>query len=254
MIARTEEQLNALRAGGKILGGILRDLAARAMAGTTARELDAFAEKEIRAHGAVPVFLNYETDGAPYPYPATLCVSINNEVVHGIPAKEKIIKEGDVVSLDCGLLYHGLIVDAAVTVIVGEGTEDTKRLVRGASEALDAGIAAAKAGGHVGDIGAAVSDVAQKYGLGVVRDLGGHGTGKKLHEDPYIANFGTPGEGEKITAGMVLALEPIFTLGRGGIKMSGDGWTYKTTDSSLSSHFEHTIVVGENGAEVVTRA
>ena len=253
MIARTEKDRSGLRTAGKMLASILHGAARRAVPGVSAGELDAFVKQETLAHGAVPVFLNYETDGSPYPYPATVCISRNDEVVHGIPVKEKILSEGDIVSLDCGLSYEGYVVDAAVTVIVGKGSEDLERLLRGTREALEAGIGAARPGGHVGDIGEAIAAVAKKYDLAVVRDLGGHATGKELHEDPYIANFGTRGRGEKLEEGHVLALEPIFTLGGGAIKLAHDGWTYMTADRSRAAHFEHTILLGENGAEILTR-
>ncbi len=253
MIARTDTDKQGLRASGAMLARILRDVAERAVPGASALELDRFAREEIEAGGAVPIFLGYEAEGSTRPYPATICVSINDAVVHGIPKAEAIIAEGDVVSLDCGLSYQGYVADAAVTVIAGKGDEDAKRLARGAREALEAGIRAAAPGAFTGDIGSAVSRVADAYGLSVVRDLGGHGTGKKLHEEPYVANFGTPGKGGKLVPGMVLALEPIFTLGKGGIKLASDEWTYLTRDGSRAAHFEHTIIVSEHGAEVVTR-
>ena len=253
MIAKTEKDKEMLRAAGKMLAGVLQDTASRARVGVTAAELNTFAEEQIRALGCVPVFLNYTEDGAP-PYPATLCVSINDEVVHGIPTAEKIIKAGDVVSLDLGLSHEGYVVDAAVTVIVGSPDGDNERLVEGTREALHAGIATLRAGSYIGDIGAAVAAVAKKYNLAVVRDLGGHGVGEELHEAPFIANFGTEGQGEKIAEGSVLALEPIFTLDSGAIRLDQkDGWTYKTRDGSYAAHFEHTVLVTEKGAEVLTQ-
>ena len=253
MIARTEEQKKGLRTAGMLLAEVLRGTALRIAPGVSAAELNAFAEKEIRVRGAHPVFLNYETDGSPYPYPAAICVSRNDEVVHGIPTKEKILNDGDIVSLDCGLSYEGFVADAAITVAVGKGNAEEERLVEGTKEALSAGIGAAKAGGHVGDIGEAIAAVAKKYDLAVVRDLGGHATGEELHEAPYIANFGVGGHGEKLQLGHVLALEPIFTLGRGAIMLSKDGWTYTTSDHSRAAHFEDTILIGENGAEILTQ-
>ncbi len=253
MIARTEEQKRGLRTAGMLLAEVLHDTALRVAPGISAAELSAFAEKEIRARGAHPVFLNYETDGSPYPYPAVICVSRNDEVVHGIPTKEKILSDGDIVSLDCGLSYEGFVADAAVTVAVGKRSAEEDRLIEGTKEALVAGIGAAKAGGHVGDIGEAIAAVAKRYDLAVVRDLGGHATGEELHEAPYIANFGVSGHGEKLQLGHVLALEPIFTLGRGAIKLTKDGWTYATNDHSRAAHFEDTILIGENGAEILTR-
>ena len=252
MIATTPQQIEYLRTSGTYLSEILRAVSARATAGTSAKDLDTFAEGEIRARGALPVFLNYRGNAAAYPYPASICISINDEVVHGIPVSEKIIQDGDIVSLDLGLSYNGFITDAAVTLVVGNSTPEQQKLIDATYEALAAGIRAAKVGGHVEDIGAAISEVAQKYGVSVVQDLGGHGTGKALHEAPYIANFGTMGKGEVLKEGMVLALEPIFTLGRGAIKLMPDRWTYTTKDGSLAAHVEHTILIGKNGAEILT--
>lgn len=255
MIAANETEKEKVRAAGKLLGEILAELSAMARPGTTGRELDEVAERLIRAGAAEPLFLGYKTRGASSAYPATLCLSVNDEVVHGIPKEERVLAEGDVVSLDLGLLLDGYSADAARTIIIGEGDADAKRLVAGTQEALASAIGAAKAGNTVGDIGAAVEAVAKKYELTVVRDLGGHGTGRKeFHEAPFVANFGKPGEGEELTEGMVLALEPIFTLGRGAIKVMEDGWTYATRDHSPAAHFEDTVLVGKNGAEVVSRS
>lgn len=253
MTVHDEKTLADIKAAGAMLGNILRELCVEVKAGVTAAQLDLLAEELIKKNGAIPVFLGYKPAGAAHAYPAALCISVNNEVVHGIPREDRILKEGDILSLDLGLSCKGYIVDAARTVIVGEGDADVVRLREGTREALDAAIAAAKPGNHTGDIGAAVSAVAKKYNLGVVRDLGGHGTGKQLHEKPYIANYGKPGEGDELREGMVLALEPIFTLGRGAIVLGNDGWTYTTKDKSRAAHFEDTILITKNGPEVLTR-
>ncbi len=254
MIIKTDTEREGIRQAGKLLGEVLRDVAAHATVGTSTLELNDRAETLIRAGGAEPVFLNYVADGARTPYPATLCTSVNDEVVHGIPLSRTILKDGDLVSLDCGLSLDGFIADSAVSVIVGKrGDEADAVLLEGTKKALAAGIAAARAGNTTGDIGHAIEEVAKRYELTVVRDLGGHGTGKLLHEAPYIANFGAKGSGERLVDGMVLALEPIFTHGSGAIKLSGDGWTYLMRDHARAAHFEHTIIIGAHGAEIVTK-
>ncbi len=242
-----------MRRAGRLLGEVLRDVAAHATAGTSTLELNDRAEALIRAGGASPVFLNYVAEGARTPYPATLCTSVNDEVVHGIPLSKMVLKDGDIISLDCGLSLDGFVSDSAVSVVVGKGSEADAALLEGTRKALAAGIAAARAGNTTGDIGHAIEEVAKRYKLTVVRDLGGHGTGKLLHEAPYIANFGAKGSGERLVDGMVLALEPIFTHGSGAIKLGGDGWTYLTRDHSHAAHFEHTIIVGAHGSEIVTK-
>ena len=253
MIATTQSDIDTLRQAGSILAQVLRDTALLVKPGTTTAALDLAAEESIRAQGAVPAFLNYKPQGATYPYPAVLCVSINDEVVHGIPSEERILAEGDVVALDLGLSYKGLFVDHAVTVCVGEGDDAAQKLLAGTKEALSVAISAVKAGGHVGDIGAAVEGVARKYNLAIVTDLGGHAVGKSVHEKPFIANAGTAGTGEKLVEGMVLAIEPILTEGRGAITLAEDEWTYRTRDHSRAAHFEHTILITKDGAEILTK-
>ena len=222
--------------------------------GITAADLDLAAEKIIRAEGGEPTFLNYSPAGAPYPFPAALCISINDEVVHGIPSEDRVLMSGDVVSLDLGVTYEGFVTDAARTVVVGgDMSEDQKRLIDATKEALAGAAKKAVAGNHVGDIGAAISAVAKKYHLGVVRELGGHGVGKRLHENPYIANYGMPGKGAVLVEGMVVALEPIFVLGKPAVSIDPDGYTYRTQDGSLAAHFEDTFIIGKNGTEILTR-
>ncbi|MDE2213274.1 MAG: type I methionyl aminopeptidase [Patescibacteria group bacterium] len=253
VILQSEKDTKMLRTAGKILAEVLRETAERCGPGVSAEVLNAFAEAQIRARGAEPAFLGYTPEGASAPYPATLCVSVNDEVVHSLPTKEKIFKKGDVVSLDLGLIYEGFVVDSARTELVGADDADAKRLIKATREALDAAIATARAGVHTGDIGAAVSRVAKDYHLSVVRDLGGHGTGRAVHESPFVPNFGTQGGGELLVEGMVLAFEPIFTLGKGAIELDPDQWTYRTKDASRSAHFEHTVLIGKEGAEIITR-
>lgn len=252
MIAKTEADVQGLRKAGKLLSDVLREVAAAVAPGVTAAALDLKAEELIRAGGGVPSFLHYKPAGAKHGFPAALCVSVNDEVVHGIPRQERMLKEGDIVSLDLGLSLDGYFVDHCRTLFVGQGDARGQKLLDGTREALAAAIGAAQVGSHVGDIGAAVEAVAKKYGLGVVEELGGHAVGGGVHERPYIGNTGEAGGGEVLVEGLVLALEPIFAEGKGTIKLSDDGWTYMTRDHSRAAHFEQTIVLTKNGPEILT--
>jgi len=270
MIAITEEEKKALRSAGKILSGVLKDVIALAKEGTHTAELDLVAEHAIRARGAVPAFLDYQPQGAAYPFPATLCVSINDEVVHGIPNEKRILRNGDVVTLDAGLSYQGYFVDSARTIIVGDdtvsggivgelslaqrGLGDLKahQLINATTEALKAAIAAAKVGGHIGDIGAAVVRVARNRNFAIVEDLGGHAVGKTVHEQPFIANDGKAGEGEEIVEGMVLAIEPMLAEGKGAIILDEDEWTYRMEDGKRAAHVEDTVLITKDGPEILT--
>lgn len=249
---KTESEIALLREGGRSLATILKQLAQAAKPGVTPRELDQLAFKLASELGDKPSFLHYKPFGAKAPYPASLCVSINEEVVHGIPDERKF-KSGDVVGLDLGLNHGGLFTDMAVTVAIGEAGPAAAKLIATTKEALTVGIKAARPGNTLGDIGAAIEAVAKRNGLGIVRDLGGHGVGHKVHEEPIIANYGKKGTGVKLKAGMVLALEPMFTLGTDNVIFLPDGYTVKTADSSLAAHFEHTIVITARGAEILTK-
>lgn len=253
MIATTDEQIKNLRAAGKILHGVLEDLIALCKEGVSTAELDLTAEHAIRARGAVPSFLHYQPAGAAYPYPATLCVSINDEVVHGIPQEKKILRKGDVVNLDAGLSYNGCFVDAARTIIIGETDHKGTELVAATKEALDAAIAVVRPGKRLGDIGAAVMRVAGNRKYTIVEDLGGHAVGAAVHEQPFIANEGREGEGEEIVEGMVLAIEPMLCEGKGAIILDEDEWTYRMEDGKRAAHFEDTVLVTKDGAEILTR-
>jgi len=251
-ITNDTERIDLIEAGRR-LALVLEALRAKVAPGVSAEALDDFAEAMIRDAGDTPAFLGYTPDGARRPYPATLCVSINEEVVHGIPNEgPKILKEGDIVSLDLGLTHNGIIVDAAITVAVGEISEESKKLMRVTEEALGAGIAAARPGNHVGDIGHAIQEVIERAGFTVVRDLGGHGVGERVHEEPFIANFGHPGTGPELREGMVLALEPIASAGKGAVILASDGYTYRTKDGSRAAHYEHTILIEKDGARIIT--
>lgn len=239
--------------GGRRLAAVLEALRARVEPGVTAEELDDLAEKLIRDGGDEPCFLGYTPEGASRPYPATLCVSINDEVVHGIPNESvKTLKEGDIVGLDLGLTHNGIVVDAAITVPVGEVSEESKKLLRATEKALVAGIAAAIPGKHVGDISNAIQEEIEREGFKVVRELGGHGVGDLVHEEPFIPNFGHAGDGELLEEGMVLALEPISTVGKAAVILAPDGYTFRTKDGSRSAHFEHTILLEARKARIIT--
>lgn len=253
MTITTSAEREALIEGGKRLAEVLRALAAKVAPGVTTEELDDLAEKLIRDGGDEPCFLGYTPEGAARPYPATLCVSINDEIVHGIPNESvKTLKEGDIVGLDLGLRHEGIIVDAAVTVPVGNVSDESVRLMRATEEALAAGIAAAVPGNHVGDISHAIGAVIEKAGFKVVKELGGHGVGELVHEEPFVANFGRPGTGELLEEGMVLALEPISAAGKAGVILAPDGYTFRTKDGSRSAHFEHTILLEAAGPRIIT--
>ncbi len=253
MIVTNDEQLKNLRVGGKILAGVLEDTIKMVKNGVTTAELDLFAEHAIRARGGVPSFLHYQPEGAGYPYPAALCISINDEVVHGIPRDDRKIKDGDIVSLDLGLSYNGFFVDAARTICLGEPDSKAKLLLEGTEEAMKAALNAARAGNRVGDIGAAIVRIAKARGLGVVEELGGHAVGLAVHERPFIANDGKAGEGEEIVEGHVLAIEPMLAEGKGAVVVAEDEWTYLMADHKRASHVEDTVYITKDGIEILTR-
>ncbi|HUY05205.1 MAG TPA: type I methionyl aminopeptidase [Candidatus Paceibacterota bacterium] len=252
IIANEIERANLIE-GGKRLAAVLRALRAKVAPGVTTEELDDLAEQMIRDGDDEPCFLGYTPDGSGRAYPATLCVSINDEVVHGIPNESvKKLKEGDIVGLDLGLRHGGIVVDAAITVPVDKVNDETTKLLRATEAALAAGIAAAVPGNHVGDIGSAIQKEIEDAGFSVVKELGGHGVGDRVHEEPFIPNFGRPGRGELLSEGMVLALEPISSAGRAAVVLAPDGYTYRTKDGSRSAHFEHTILLEASGARIIT--
>ena len=235
----------------------MRELAKMVKPGLHIRELDAQAALLIAKNGDTAAFLNYQPKGARRPYPATVCVSINDEVVHGIPTEGggpdgKILKEGDIVTIDLGLIHKEMITDAAITVPVGKVSDDCTKLIETTKKALMAGIKAAKAGKRVGSISEAIQRVALACGYGIVEDLSGHGVGYAVHEDPYVPNYGSANRGAILKAGMVLAIEPMFNLGRKEVKLDADGYTYRTVDGKPSAHCEHTVVITKSGAEILT--
>lgn len=249
---KTPEEIETLRQGGRRLAVILRDLAGAARPGVSTKDLDTMAERMIRDAGGDPVFKGYRIPAVKTPFPASICVSINDEVVHGIPRENRILAEGDVVSIDIGMRWNGLVTDMALTIGMGKISADAERLIRATREALDEAIAVIRPGATLGDIGHAVAGRLKKDRLGIIRDLAGHGVGYELHEPPMIPNFGTPGAGLKLQEGMVIAVEPMATLGTWRITLDRDEWTFRTADKSLAAHFEHTIAVTADGAEVLT--
>jgi methionyl aminopeptidase len=251
---KTKEEIEVLREGGKRLAFILEEVGKATKAGVSTLDLDKLAQKLIEEGGDKAAFLNFKPAGAKRAYPATICISINDEIVHGIPNENsKIIKDGDIVSLDMGLSHKGLFTDSAITVGVGEVDEVGKSLIEDTKNALYAGIDAVKEGGHVRDISYAIERYVRPKHLGIVEELCGHGVGYKVHEDPYIPNFCLESKGEKLKAGMVLAIEPMLNEGTKHIKLDADGWTYRTADGKRSAHFEHTIVVTKDGVEILTQ-
>lgn len=251
-IANDSERAHLIEAG-KRLAAVLRALREKAAPGVTSEELDDLAERLIRKGGDEPCFLGYTPEGAHRPYPATLCVSINDEIVHGIPNESlKILKEGDIVGLDLGLSHKGVIVDAAITVPIGSVDDESKNLIAATERALAAGIAKAVPGNHMGDVSHAIQKEIEGAGFKVVKELGGHGVGDRVHEEPFIPNFGRPGSGQVLSEGMVLALEPISTAGKAAVALAPDGYTYRTKDGSRSAHVEHTILIEKGGARIIT--
>lgn len=249
---KNASEIASLREGGRRLGAVLRLVAVAAEPGVTTGVLDELARTEIVKGGDKPAFLNYKPGGAKRAFPATLCVSVNDEVVHGIPG-DRVLAEGDVVGLDLGLIHKGLFTDSAVTVIVGKGDNKAKELLQATKASLLAGIAAAKGGNFIGDIGAAIEPYAHKAGYGIVRELGGHGVGYEVHEMPYVPNYGRAGSGPVLQPGMVLAIEPMFTEGDEAIRLAPDQFTYVTRDGSRSAHFEHTVLITEGAPEILTQ-
>jgi methionyl aminopeptidase len=245
IVLRTDEEIDIIAAAGAVVAEVLVEVRRRLSPGVTTRELDDLAETIIRDSGGVPAFKGYRG------FPATLCVSLGREVVHGMPGSRRL-EEGVVVSVDVGVRLDDYFADAARSYVLGEADEETLRLLRMTEAARDAGIAAAVDGSHVGDVSHAVQTTAEQAGYGVVRDLVGHGVGKKLHEDPQVPNYGRPGAGPRLDVGTVIAVEPMVNVGTWRVETLDDGWTVVTADGSQSAHFEHTIAVTENGPRVLT--
>lgn len=254
IIIKTKEEIEKLREGGKRLAMVLAETAKLVKPGVSALELDKFAQEKIKELGDESAFLGYKPSGHHKPFPASLCISVNSEIVHGIPKATTILKEGDVVSLDLGIKHQGLFTDHAITVPVGHISKDKEKLLRDTREALYVGIQAIVPGSRVGDVGYAIESYIKKAGkYGIIRVLAGHGVGRAIHEDPFIPNYGRPKSGEKFMPGMVVAIEPMLTLGTDDVIDTDDGYTIKTEDGSCAAHFEHTIYINDDGLpEILT--
>jgi methionyl aminopeptidase len=248
---KTQKEIDFIRESCRIVAETLQLMKANVRVGVTTKELDQIAEDYILSNSAKAAFKGYSQGGSSIDYPASICSSINEEVVHGIPGN-RVLKDGDIISLDVGVYKNGYYGDAALSVGVGELTEEKKKLMQVTEESLYMGISEAKAGNHVYDISYAVQFYVESYGFSVVRDLCGHGVGKLLHEDPSIPNFGKKGTGAKLKNGMTLAIEPMVNAGDYRVFTSEDGWTVLTSDGSPSAHFEHTILISNNKAEILT--
>lgn len=246
---KSQREIEIMARGGKILADTVKLMERSVKPGMSTADLDRIAEEFIRSHaGAVPSFKGL------YNFPASICSSINNEIVHGIPSRKRVLSEGDVVSIDVGVHYEGYHTDSATTVAVGVVNEESQRLLDVTRSALDAGVNAARAGNHLGDIGAAVQAVVEAAGFSVVRDLVGHGIGTGFHEEPQVPNYGKPNRGIRLAPGLTIAIEPMVNVGKPGIRTMPDRWTVVTIDGKRSAHFEHTVAITENGPRVLTAA
>ncbi len=248
IIRKSPEELQKMRKSGRILAETIDEVLTRVRPGVSTADLDDVAERRIRAEGAVPSFLGYKG------FTASICASVNEEIVHGIPSRTRLLREGDVLSLDFGAIWEGFHSDSAVTVFVGDAapSDEAARLVKTTEAALDAAIDAIRPGGRLSDIGWAIESTAAPAGFGIVREYGGHGIGRAMHEDPFIQNWGPPGRGPDLRPGLVIAVEPMLTVAGEETRVLEDGWTVVTADGSVAAHFEHTIAVTEDGPEVLT--
>ncbi len=246
-------EIESLRAGGRHLAQAILTTSLHIAPGISTKELDIIFEKEIRKMGDDPAFLGYRPEGVKNPFPASLCTSVNDVVVHGIPNENQILKEGDIVTLDGGLIHDGLYTDHAITVAVGKISNEAKKLLEITQNSLMAGIKAIKPNARTGDIGSAIEKYVKPYKYGIVRELAGHGVGYTVHEDPYIPNYGKAGTGDILKPGMVIAIEPMLTMGTRFVSFSRDGYTVTTKDHNLSAHFEHTVLITETGYEILTK-
>ena len=247
IITKSKEEIKKMRQAGKVVADVLYKLNELVKPGVTTDELDCVARDYIESQGGIPTFLGY------HGFPRSLCTSINEEVVHGIPSPKRLLEEGDIISVDCGVTLNGFIGDAASTYPVGSIDKDVERLITGTRKSLEHAITAVIVDNRIGDVGHAVQSVAKEYKLGVVRDFVGHGIGRKMHEEPQVPNFGKPGTGPRLRAGMVIAIEPMLNLGSHEVEVLGDKWTVVTKDRKWSAHFEHTVAVTEQGPEILTR-
>jgi len=248
IILKTPQEIEKMRRAGKIVHDVLEHVRVHVKAGASTLDLEKAAAKKIEELGAVPAFKSYRG------YPCVLCTSVNDEVVHGIPSANRVLRDGDIVSIDCGVVIDGFYGDSAITVPVGvKVSEGARRLLEVTKASLENAIREVKPGATLGDIGAAVQEVVEADGFSVVRDFVGHGIGTRMHEDPQVPNYGQRGHGTKLRSGMVIAIEPMVNAGKAGVQVLEDGWTAVTEDGSLSAHFEHTVAVTDEGAVILTR-
>ena len=246
ILIKTDQEIQLMRKAGKIVGDTLAILQEAVKPGITTAELDKIAEDYIRKCGAVPSFKGY------YGFPASICASVNSEVVHGFPSKEVVLKEGDIISIDCGAIIDGFHGDAARTFPVGKISSDAQKLIDVTRESFFKGVEKAVIGNRLSDISHAIQEYAESFGYSMVRDFVGHGIGRSMHEDPEVPNFGRPGRGPKLLKGMVIAIEPMVNMGDFHVKVLSNDWTVVTVDGSLSAHYENTVAITENGPELLT--
>jgi methionyl aminopeptidase len=246
ILIKTDQEIQLMRKAGKIVGDTLAILQEAVRPGITTAELDKIAEDYIRKCGAVPSFKGY------YGFPASICASVNSEVVHGFPSKEVVLKEGDIISIDCGAIINGFHGDAARTFPIGKISSDAQKLIDVTRESFFKGAEKAVIGNRLSDISHAIQEYAESFGYSMVRDFVGHGIGRSMHEDPEVPNFGRPGRGPKLLKGMVLAIEPMVNMGDFHVKVLSNDWTVVTVDGSLSAHYENTVAITENGPELLT--
>ena len=250
---KKEKEVEILKESGRILAEVLREVSGLAKAGISTGFLNKKAKEMILARGAEPAFEGYQPSFSSKPYPAAICTSLNNIVVHGLPSEKIILKEGDILKLDIGIKYKNLFTDAALTIGIGRMTDEKNRLINTTKRALGLAINEVKPGNHLGDVGFAIENCFRKENLSVIKDLVGHGVGYAVHEEPNIYNFGKKGEGIKLEPGMVLAIEPMATLGSGEVRESESGFGFETVDGSLSAHFEHTVAVTDGDCLILTK-
>lgn len=245
IIRKSKSEIEKMRAAGRIVAAVLKELEAMVCPGITTKELDRAAERLIRDAGAIPTFKGYRG------FPASICTSVNEEVVHGIPGNRKL-KEGDIIGIDCGATYQGYVGDAAVTVPVGRVSPELQRLIEAARAALYAAIEKCRVGNRLGDVSHAVQSYVEPLGYSVVRSYCGHGIGRQMHEDPQVPNYGKPGTGPRLREGLVIAIEPMINMGNYDVEVLSDGWTVVTVDRLPSAHFEHTVAITEDGPQILT--
>ncbi|MEK9195874.1 MAG: type I methionyl aminopeptidase [Patescibacteria group bacterium] len=245
---KTPAEIEAMRGGGKALGTILLELKSQTKIGMSTLDIANIARKLISGMGMEPAFLGYQG------FPDVICISVDEEIVHGVPRADRIIEDGSVIKLDLGIKHKGMIVDGAITIVAGETTKEVSQLLERTKTSLDRGINAVKDGCRVGDIGFAIESYANQFNYGIIRDLVGHGVGHEVHEDPNIPNYGKKGSGMDLQAGMTIAIEPMLTLGKEDVAVLEDGWTIISRDGSIGCQFEHTVLVTKNGFEILTKA